>query len=175
MSADKPIAITLPASTKRTGEEPRASVTTTPAAMSPPKNATAVPETKDSVTPLTATTVKDKYAPALTARVSGDAKAFLVSACISAPAPPRATPTTTPASNLGNREFKMTVVSKSDPRPVAQRRTAPGVTFDVPCIRCITDRTTTRPNTATSRVAKDSSLRVLCLASCESAGASLRG
>ena len=86
---------------------------TRPAAASPPQKARPPAGSAGSETPNAATATIARWAPALTARVSGDASGLRAIDCNAAPANPSATPMANPASSRGNREASRTRAASS--------------------------------------------------------------
>ncbi len=114
---------------------PADSASTRAAAASPPNRASPPDTGTGSTSPNAAAAATARYAPALTASVSGEAIALRAIVCSSEPATPSASPTQTPASSRGSREASSTRAASSlPPNGSASRSSAP--TEEVPCVTC---------------------------------------
>ncbi|CAM5464377.1 hypothetical protein SCALM49S_05449 [Streptomyces californicus] len=116
------------------------------------------------VTPRTATArVTAKLAPALTPRTPGSASGLRVVAWISAPATPRATPTTMPSSVRSTRE-PLTVACDAEPSgAVSACHTTSGGSSAEPIATLRTTATSSRPSATPSPTRR----RVLRRAECD--------
>lgn len=117
---------------------------TSPAASSPPANATSVVDRSGNPVPAIATATTARCAPALTPSVSGAARSLRDTDWSSAPETPSATPTVRPAASRGSREPTSTSSTSGRACPVTSPSRSPSPTPDVPCVRCTAPSRTTR-------------------------------
>ncbi|CAM5260556.1 hypothetical protein SGRI78S_03010 [Streptomyces griseus subsp. griseus] len=142
LSPDRASVSAEPASTSRIGPAPaRDRPRTTPAASSPPRKAVAPAGSAGSVMPNAATATTARYAPALTASVSGEASMLRDTDWRAAPAAPSAQPTSSPAASRGSRESRTTAAVcssavRSEAAPVANCQSVCRSTAAVPWPTC---------------------------------------
>ena len=131
------IATADPARISRVGpvRPPAESAITSPAAASPPTKAKSPEDSTGSVSPNAAAATTARCAPALTARVSGEASGLRASDWKAAPAMPRARPTESPASMRGRREATRIRATSSLPLPKARPIRSEAPMPDVPWVR----------------------------------------